>query len=361
MTPKSLLITAACLFVTVEYGFGAGLLGGFTVDLPNTFTAGTPARASEVNANFQALRDGVEALAADVEAELDGIPRSQNVVFVATSGAEFTSVAAAVASIADASATNRYLVQVGPGLFEESALVDVPEFVTVAGSGRGATVVRANRTSGSQDGASAVFLLGDECALTALTVENTGASGISNAVLVQNASSATRLFDVEARCEGSGGAGHSALRIADGNPVAESSAFHASGATVVSAAVSCVDSSGAFAQPTFRGCTIEARDAGSGIGLALSNSAPDLFHSKIVGWQTGIRADLAGISEVVGCRVETLGFNPVYTTSGSAAMLSAHTVFVGGSPSGQSTSFKYVHCVKANYDPVVNGFGSSVQ
>lgn len=72
----------------------------------------------------------------------DGVfqKKNANVVVVAKSGGDFTDLAAAVDSIADASETNRYLVKIMPGVYNTGE-VNLKPFVSVEGSGTEATII----------------------------------------------------------------------------------------------------------------------------------------------------------------------------------------------------------------------------
>lgn len=65
------------------------------------------------------------------------------IVTVAKRGGDFTSIAAAVTSITDASSSKPYLISVGPGIFVESQIT-MKQFVYVRGSGRQSTFITAN-------------------------------------------------------------------------------------------------------------------------------------------------------------------------------------------------------------------------
>lgn len=82
------------------------------------------------------------------------------------------SLAAAVASIHDASETNRYIVQVGPGLYTEPEIV-IPPFVFIVGGHIDTTIVEP-------DGNHHVFVLSNRTGLVNLTIQNapTGFAGI---------------------------------------------------------------------------------------------------------------------------------------------------------------------------------------
>jgi hypothetical protein len=64
-----------------------------------------------------------------------------NVVWVAKSGGDFTSVSAALASITSNSASNRFVVKVAPGTYDEPAGVTMKDYVDIEGSGRSVTTI----------------------------------------------------------------------------------------------------------------------------------------------------------------------------------------------------------------------------
>lgn len=69
-------------------GFVASSLGALAVNIPNTFSAGTPIKASEINANFSALKTAVDALEAsplNLPASLEGTnPTTANALLTVT-------------------------------------------------------------------------------------------------------------------------------------------------------------------------------------------------------------------------------------------------------------------------------------
>ncbi len=119
----------------------------------------------------------------------------KNVVTVAQSGGQFTTITAALNSITDNSATNQYLIRVGPGTYSET--VTMKPFVDIEGSGELTTKITfigsASNTTGTVVGAS-------NAELRSLTVENTG--GNSYAIAIYNNSAAPSLLHVTATASG---------------------------------------------------------------------------------------------------------------------------------------------------------------
>lgn len=110
---------------------GAMLVSPATLAQLTFFQNGQPADASAVNANFQHV--------------MEAIPLPANVITVSSEGAAHTSLASAVASIANSDQGNPYLIDIGPGIYDECGdgnSLSIPAFVTVRGSGVRATEIR---------------------------------------------------------------------------------------------------------------------------------------------------------------------------------------------------------------------------
>ena len=127
-----------------------------------------------------------------------------NVLVVAHSGGDFSSVQAALDSIGDASADNPYLIYIAPGVYTET--VTLRSYVTLEGSGQGTTIIRA--LGGSQspaDGNGSATLLGaDYATVRHLTVESQGTDQ-NYAVALHNNAASPALSDVAVRASNGNG------------------------------------------------------------------------------------------------------------------------------------------------------------
>ncbi|MBI4789263.1 MAG: hypothetical protein HY782_19695, partial [Chloroflexi bacterium] len=125
----------------------------------------------------------------------DNAANYQNVVVVAKSGGNYTTVGAALASITTNSATNRFLIWVAPGTYTE--MITMKEYVDIEGAGENATKITytgsAVTTTGTVKGVS-------NAELRFLAVENTG--GNTYAIAINNTSASPRLTHLTASASG---------------------------------------------------------------------------------------------------------------------------------------------------------------
>lgn len=187
----------------LTYTAGAGLtLSGNQFNADTTYlqrrvasncTVGSSIRAINADGTVVCEPDDNTTYTAGAGLELSGnqfrIKGSgyQNVRIVAKSGGDFTSIQAALDSITNASETNRYLVWVAPGVYNEH--VKMIPYVDIEGSGELTTKITYGGSSsmerGTVEGA-------NSAELRFLTVENTG--GASFAVAIYNYSASPRLI-----------------------------------------------------------------------------------------------------------------------------------------------------------------------
>jgi hypothetical protein len=126
----------------------------------------------------------------------------QNVVVVAKSGGDYTSVQAAIDSITGAAADNPYLVWVAPGVYSET--VTMSPYVHLQGAGQEATIITSAASSGSWPPTQATLVLTRDASLRDLTVVNSGAGDHNAALLATAGMSGTLAADVTARAQGGG-------------------------------------------------------------------------------------------------------------------------------------------------------------
>jgi hypothetical protein len=155
----------------------------------------------------------------------------KNVVTVAGAGGDFTSIQAALNSITDNNATNRYLLWVGPGTYTER--VTMKPYVDIEGAGEGNTIITlaggGNPNTGTVIGASnaelrfltvqsltgldaiAIYTQGQSPRITHVTA--TASGSISTIAIYMTSSSSPRLTDVTATATSDGTAGGTAHAI----------------------------------------------------------------------------------------------------------------------------------------------------
>jgi hypothetical protein len=112
----------------------------------------------------------------------DNTSSYQNVIIVAKSGGNFTTISAALASITTNSATNRYLVWVAPGIYNEKVIMK--QYVDIEGAGETATKI----TSAGSSGITGTVKGADNSELRHLTVENLGSNTYAIAIFNDGAS-----------------------------------------------------------------------------------------------------------------------------------------------------------------------------
>jgi hypothetical protein len=124
------------------------------------------------------------------------------VVIVAKSGGDYTSVQDAINSITDASASNPYLVWVAPGVYSET--VTMKPYVHLQGAGQEATVIISTASTTIWLPNVATLKLASNTSLRDLTVGNSGAGMYNVALLATDGTTQTLVADVTAKAQGGG-------------------------------------------------------------------------------------------------------------------------------------------------------------
>ena len=194
----------------------------FSSDGGTTFTLLAPDR------RIAAVPYALQADEAQNASTLAGFPVSafqrhyQNVVVVAKSGGDYTSIQAALNGIS-ASDANRYLVWVAPGVYNER--VTMKEYVDIEGAGELITRITYSGSAWNNTGA---VVGANNVELRTLTVENTG--GDEFAIAIYNGSVSPRLTHVTAKA--SGGVGNYGVYNDTSSPTMKGVTATASGGAV---------------------------------------------------------------------------------------------------------------------------------
>jgi hypothetical protein len=126
----------------------------------------------------------------------------ENVVIVAISGGDYTSVQSAVDSITTASSSNPFLVWVAPGTYNES--VTLKSHVHLQGAGQDTTIISSTVTNGSPIASQGTLKLASNTSVRDLTVENLGTGAFNVAILGNGGITNTDVSDVTSKATGSG-------------------------------------------------------------------------------------------------------------------------------------------------------------
>ena len=282
--------------------------------------------------------------------ELNGVQFSgkgtayQNVVIVAGSGGDFTSIQAALSSINDASSTNRYLVWVAPGVYSER--VTMRSYVDIEGAGELATKI----TFIGDPGDDGTVRGKSNAELRFLTVENTG--GSAYAVAIVNNGSSPRLVHVTATASGGSQVNYGVLNknygaaelidvTATASGGSASAGVHSSLATaslrlrnvVATASGASTTNSGVSnnqASPTMVNVTASASGGASARGVSNTASSPTIIHSVL---RASDAANSYGLYNVAtsGAYTVTVDSSQVSGDTAAIARDSEFTIRIGGS------------------------------
>jgi hypothetical protein len=171
--------------------------GSGVVDLPRQRLASVPYAMQAAGAPWSGLSDVPPGFADD----LDGV-EYDNLIVVAKSGGDFTSVQAAIDSITDANWDNRYLIWIGPGWYDEE--VTLKRFVSLRGAGKWQAAILSAGGSASEPPDTATLTVASNASVRQLRVVNTGTAAHNAAVLVPAGTTGSTLSHVSAEAWGEG-------------------------------------------------------------------------------------------------------------------------------------------------------------
>lgn len=234
----------------------------------------------------------------------------ENVVVVAKSGGDYTSITDAMNAISPSS-SERYLVLVMPGVYEEQ--VTVKQYVHLKGAGEGVTFVSSQANNANFNDNSAVTLIAPaDSQISDLTVRNDSTTNDGVALKVTTGNSQTVLRNVRIETNGVGGDQHVGLYLNSGS----AHLVHVS--IVVSGGAS--NNWGIFnsaSSPTIQDTTIAATGNGTA-GLRMNGGNPVITQSTI-----------SGTNGTNGQGINTSG-------AGTHTVKIDHSIIVGDSGTGSS-------------------------
>jgi pectin methylesterase-like acyl-CoA thioesterase len=235
---------------------------------------------------------------------------SANVVEVAKSGVKFSSIQAALASIPDASPTNRYLVRVGPGVYTET--VTMKEWVDIEGSGEDTTTISQVGNPSSSTG---TVIGASNSGLRSLTVRNTGGNSYSTAIYNSGVDAAMSIEHVSATASGSSIAS-TAIYNNSSSPSMSNMTITASDIASINRGVYNTNAS----SPVMSNITISVSLGSPNEGVYNSSSSPIMRSMTII--TSGGTGTNRG----------------VYNLSSSSPTMSDISITASGSPSGYGVS-----------------------
>ncbi|MEM7231985.1 MAG: hypothetical protein AAF517_07425 [Planctomycetota bacterium] len=356
--------------------------------LPHIFQAGTPARADEVNQNFDAIKnavnqnfnavvtsleriedadtrlDEVETRVDEVESALDESGAPANVLEVALEGAEFDSVKEALdAAAAEATADNPIVVLVQPGVYDaEDSLLTVAPNVHLKGASRTATVIRSNRSSPAPTNAAAGIEVLSGGRVSDLTLEKqTAGNNQSIGIFASQADDSTLIENVDVDVQlTQNGVGASAALFRNSDVTVRNSKLSASGGRILNAALASLSDTNLGSKVVVENCELNATGNGAN-GMQVNRSEVELRDSEINSSEFGIVALIGAKVDVTNSKIDGTNARALLRTTGESKVNVASSELNGGQPSGLASSFRYVHCFRGDFTPIANGPGSSIQ
>jgi len=296
--------------------------GAFTTLTPRQALTAAPYAQYAAKAPWSGLTNVPAGFADGVD---DGI--YQNVVTVAKSGGDFTSIQAALDYISDASDSNHYLVWVAPGVYTEQ--VTMKPYVDIEGAGELATKITF---IGSTSGSTGTVMGANDAELRSLTVENTGGAAYATAIYNNNASPRLTRVTINA----SGGNDNRGVHNSSSAPTMTDVVISVQGENAINVGVANYSSSA-----TIRDGLISASGGSDNRGVDNHSSSVTIQGSTIsasdgnVNWGV-INFAFSGsyMVTVSNCQVigstNTINNDAEYTTLIGASQLSGGAVFLGG-------------------------------
>lgn len=231
-----------------------------------------------------------------------------NVVTVSAKYGDYTSPVEAMNSIGETGPGNRYLIVIGPGVYEVSSAIIMKEWVTIQGAGREATEITGAVSYGGPNETSAIVKGQNNAALTDLTIENRGGGFYSIAIFNSYASPRIERVTAVAFSDYGSGFATGILNEDSSSPVMTNVSASASGETyenfgvynVVGSSPTMVNVNASASGGSTRNASILIREAapfivdsvldGSpGLALEADSSGSRIVNNKIIGGVTAVK------------------------------------------------------------------------
>ena len=292
----------------------------------------------------------------------------ENLIVVAKAGGDFTSVGQAVDAIGvdsaypAASAGNRYLVYVAPGVYQDEKVV-MKEFVDIEGAGQGVTVITANGGSTAAiDPASATLVGAANAELRHLTVENISSAANNWAFAIYTAAN-TRFTHITARASG-GSNPRGMVAHAGGVPALRDVALSASGGSVSNTALDVFQ-----AAVLADGLFVNASGGTNAHGLYINSASQLVKMENVTAFASGGSSQTNGLyvnSSLVNLTAydTTVSSNDglvtgafCLSTGATKSRLEAREVAVQGTKEGSTSSIRGIlasNCTLTLYDATVD-------
>ena len=239
------------------------------------------------------------------------------VVWVATSGGDYTKLSLALDSIIDADEDKPYVIKIAPGKYEETSPVALKDYVDVEGSGQDTTTITCACGGADNNGSTATVSAGAiHAEIRHLTVENTGPAGSNGSAVYTKdvANESFSMLHVTATAEG---------KFVNGvhNDSSSPSMNNVTAIAVGSSQSHAVDNLGS--SPSMNNVTAIATSSGSGIGVYNSSlSSPSM--NNVTAIATGGYEGFGVYN--IAANSSTLSMNNV-TATATATTGQAHGVF----------------------------------
>ncbi len=297
---------------------------------------------------------------------------AENVLLVSPSGAPFSTIASALAAVSSPGPTNRWLILVGPGVYEETGPLTVPGNVHLRGSGPEVSVIRTSNSAGSPGSAAASVNVEGGAVLSGIAVENTGTGTFGIAIYAAlPVDRDSRIENVHASAIGSGGVGHYAVYLNDAQPTIRNSRLQASGAvgfgTSVNSAIGIVNIAGGFPQPLIENSELNggngsiltcAGNSGTGFAIQAVNAAPEIRGSRLCGDHRTLFFGTNGITRIDDSKLRVSGTGGAFlieTTSAANVLIANSQVWYVGNKFTGTGGLGCVHTVAANHTALSDG------